>query len=309
MHALELKQDAEELGIGIQELERKGIKGFDISIINGAKRNKGKYELWCEKAGYINPSYKTSPYSKIHKALKPIIVEQFEERCEKKVQLQNQIWRHPDSLFVQAKPDGWLIENDDVVGAIECRSTSIRHLQVWKEEECPEHLYDQITWDLGVCGLEGGHLAGLVAADPNSFFTPYFEFDQAHFEDLFEAALQFVESIERDVPPDPGPGDAKVIRRVMGERQERIRELSAVQEERAQEALRTIEAVKPEIKAAKRHVKILEDKKKEAENLLKLLAEDATGVILGSTGRAYEIKTINVKERFQAGYSYERIKF
>jgi putative phage-type endonuclease len=137
-------------------------------------------------------------------AMEPILAEMFTEATGEYIYPYNQIAQHNDYDWAIASPDYFRVGE-----IIECKCVSYRTKHFWEGGGAPDYYLIQVQWQMGICRMDSASFSALVGDD--SHYTPRFYFAQDVYDQLMERALKFREMVEKDIPPDAGPGDSKAI--------------------------------------------------------------------------------------------------
>jgi len=221
MDAIELMTDIDS-NRDLWLAKRKSTVGSsEIITIAGLNSFKTPLELWAEKTGRI-PAQEDNDYMRLGRHMESFIGDLFARRTEKKVSKSSSLFAKKGDEWATASPDYYIIEKSEVVevtkmgenpsfiqnhkigGVVECKNVNWRSLKDWEGDQIPNYAYLQTQWQLGVLGLEHGHVAGLVGASPDTFFTPEVIFNEELFNRLLEKAFKFLDYVAKDIPPEAG---------------------------------------------------------------------------------------------------------
>lgn len=277
------------------------ITGTAITSIAGVNPYKSPLQLWAEWTGKVANDFKGNDFTDLGTALEPYVGQLFGKRTGRAVRHLDALYQHSDLEWAMATPD-FLVGEDEL---LEAKTGTIRQLEHWQEDNTPDHHLLQLQWQMGVLGLERGHIAALLGGDPSNFFVRSFELDHELFGALLELGFQFLENVKCDTPPEPGEHDSKLITKL-------VRRNASTKLFTAESAdvispyfdeLLELREKKSELDAELRKI---EAQIKFNENTLKLAAGESTEAAFAD-GRRYRIKRIEVGEKTVPAYSYERL--
>lgn len=227
MDAIEIMKDIDS-NRDLWLAKRKSTVGSsEIITITGLNSFKTPLELWAEKTGRI-PAQEDNDYMRLGRHMESFIGELFARRTEKKVSKSSSLFAKKGDEWATASPDYYLYDSgvteiindvpvtvyNNVVGVVECKNVNWRSLKDWEGDQIPNYAYLQTQWQLGVLGLEHGHVAGLVGASPDTFFTPEVIFSEELFNRLLEKAFTFLDYVAKDIPPDASANDIKLLEKI-----------------------------------------------------------------------------------------------
>lgn len=144
-------------------LRRKFIGGSDIAAILGLNPWKTPLQVWLEKKG---KSFEwTSDKAELGHKIEPIIRERYQEKENKRIVT-------PSEIFSQgiagASTDGIILLdewNSPWDGVFEAKHPGWRQAYRWENNQTPEEYRCQVTWYMGILGLEWSDIAALIGGD------------------------------------------------------------------------------------------------------------------------------------------------
>lgn len=267
MDAIELMKDIDS-NRDLWLAKRKSTVGSsEIITIAGLNSFKTPLELWAEKTGRI-PAQQDNDYMRLGRHMESFIGELFARRTEKKVSKSSSLFAKKGDEWATASPDYYLYDSgvteiindvpvtvyNNVVGVVECKNVNWRSLKDWEGDQIPNYAYLQTQWQLGVLGLEHGHVAGLVGASPDTFFTPEVVFSEELFNQLLEKAFKFLDYVSKDIPPEAGAGDIKLLEKITKRDKAKVIELN----DAYYSELREFQKIKQEVSKLNAEIKVLE---------------------------------------------------
>ena len=223
MDAIELMQDIDSNRDLWLQKRKSTVGSSEIITIAGLNSFKTPLELWAEKTGRI-PAQEDNDYMRLGRHMESFIGDLFARRTEKKVSKSSSLFAKKGDEWATASPDYYILTEiqydaeglgtQDVLGVVECKNVNWRSLKDWENDNIPNYAYLQTQWQLGVLGLEQGHVAGLVGASPDTFFTPEVIFSQELFDQLLEMAFKFLDNVTKDIPPEATGSDIKLLEKI-----------------------------------------------------------------------------------------------
>lgn len=199
------------------EERKKTIGGSEIGAILGMNPWQSAYSLWAERTGRI-PSFDGNMATKVGTFLEEFVAQLFEEESGKKVQRTNYIYRNTNYEGLHASPDRLLVGED---AGLEIKTTSAYNSGKFKGVEFPQQYYAQAVQYMAVTERRQWYIAVLIGntdfriyhltRDPMpkpSFCITSILVEDSEISALYEAALDFLECLEKDVPPALDGSDA-----------------------------------------------------------------------------------------------------
>ena len=192
------------------EERKKTIGGSEIGAILGLHPWQSAYSLWAEKTGRI-PAFEGNLTTKLGSFLEEFVAQLFEEQTGKKVQRTNFIYRNDKFDGLHASPDRLLVGED---AGLEIKTTSAYNSGKFKGKEFPQQYYAQAVQYMAVTERRQWYIAVLIGntdfriyhltrdpMDKPDFCVSSLLVEDSEITALYEAALDFIECLEKDVPP------------------------------------------------------------------------------------------------------------
>lgn len=197
----------------------KGIGGSEIAAIRGRSSWSSPRDVYIRKV----PQFGSEPESFQSEAahwghlLEPVV---FNEWCTRTGRRGIQIpvsLQSDDNPILIANVDGFeLDEDDNVLGLIEIKTTSLHNLGHWSEGEVPEYYVEQIQWYMGITGLTTTAIACCVGGQK------LFYYDLPFVAPVFKAQTEEATAFWNDyvipqIAPPATDIDAERIAKLRGE--------------------------------------------------------------------------------------------
>ncbi len=192
------------------EERKKSIGGSEIGAILGMNPWQSAYSLWAERTGRI-PSFDGNLTTRLGSFLEEFVAKLFEEQSGKPVTTTEYIYRNTDYEGLHASPDRLLVEED---AGLEIKTTSAYNSGKFKGVEFPQQYYAQAVQYMAVTERRQWYIAVLIGntdfriyhltRDPMEkpdFCVASLLVEDSEISSLYEAALDFIECLEKDVPP------------------------------------------------------------------------------------------------------------
>lgn len=192
------------------EERKKTIGGSEIGAILGMHPWQSAYSLWAEKTGRI-PAFEGNLTTKLGSYLEEFVAKLFEETTGKKVQRTNYIYRNDKYAGLHASPDRLLVGED---AGLEIKTTSAYNSGKFKGVEFPQQYYAQAVQYMAVTERRQWYIAVLIGntdfriyhltRDPMEkpdFCVASLLVEDSEISSLYEAALDFMDCLKKDVPP------------------------------------------------------------------------------------------------------------
>ena len=192
------------------EERKKTIGGSEIGAILGMNPWQSAYSLWAERTGRI-PGFEGNMATKVGTFMEEFVAKLFEEESGKKVQRTNYIYRNTDYEGLHASPDRLLVSED---AGLEIKTTSAYNSGKFKGVEFPQQYYAQAVQYMAVTERRQWYIAVLIGntdfrmyhltRDPMpkpDFCITSILVEDSEIKALYEAALDFLDCLKRDVPP------------------------------------------------------------------------------------------------------------
>jgi len=283
------------------------ISATKIGVILGVNRYKSPLQLWAEETGKVTDYFTGNWSTKLGLLLEPFVAELLQDtlgtnRCY--IKLANALYQHKELDWAIASPDAFVVFPDDLKLA-ELKTANYRNWKDWDDGAIPEAYELQLQWQMGVTGIQSGYLACMVGGNPNEFYYPFLEFDNEIWNIMLDAAVDFRDCVQRDVPPEPGPGDAKLIEKILS-RYDSDRMLPEAELIEAETLIPMLLALRNKKKELQDAVDQESDEIKTIENKLRLILGASTAA--SAAGYRFEVQTVNVAERVSPAYAYTKLK-
>lgn len=286
-------------------LRAKKISGTKIATLAGLNPWTSVLEEWAYDTGKAERPAVTSRAARFGLSAERFLRELLSEELSAEVKEVDALYRHPEIEWAVASPDALITRPDGSVELGELKTGNRNQVNEWQDGGCPQRYYVQVLWYLYVMGLEKGWLGALIAGDAEDFQIRPVEADQAVVNSLIDIAAKYLWLVERDIPPDAGPGDSKIIesvvRRVKG--QQAI--LAPEVQEQVADHLQSLEFVKAQMKTYSEPLAALEKQKKELENRVKLALGSGDYALIGEN--EVRVSTTVVPEKVVSSYNYTRL--
>lgn len=282
-------------------LRERRITGTTITAIAGLNPYKSAYHLWAEWTGKTSDEFRGNDYTDLGTVLEPYVGSLYAKRTGRKVRSLGSLYQHGVIDWALATPD-FIVDESEL---LEAKTATIRQLHKWDDEGTPEHIAIQLQWQLGVLGLERGHIGALIGGDPENFMVRTFDLDHELFSALLELGFDFLEKVQKDEPPEPGERDSKLITQLV-KRNNSARLFTSETAEKIGPYFDDLVGLRDRKSELDAEVRKLEAQIKTYENTLKLAAGESSEAAFAD-GRRYRIKRIECGEKVVPGYSYERL--
>lgn len=234
------------------EIKQNTVGSSEVATICGMNRYETPLGLWARKTGKLPPKKPTEAML-MGTELEPITGRLFARKKKLKVTQANCLVGHESIDFISASPDFW-VETPYGTKILEAKFTTPRNRHIW-DNGAPQGYLMQLNWQLSICGVDYGYLAGLIGGDADDFKSEDFQMSPELFEVCLEEAFKFIQCVRSDIPPNAGPGDSKLLGQLQGERSKELLELQWA----AVEAADYFEEVRERRLAAQALVKVLDD--------------------------------------------------
>lgn len=172
-------------------------------------------EMWSRRTGRIEPKVATKPML-MGNLMEPVVGSLWSKQTGIVVAAANLMTVHSVHEWASASPDFWaqVRPNSRI---LEAKYTTWRNRRIW-DHGIPFSYMLQLNWQLGVCGLESGYVAGLVGDDIENLRGDEMPFNAELFEFCLEQAHAFMELVRTDTPPLAQGDDFKLLTMLQGDR-------------------------------------------------------------------------------------------
>lgn len=251
----------------------KYIGGSDIAAIMGMSRWKTPLKLWTEKTLRVPaPDLSNVEAVEMGTELEQFVADMFTKKTGKAVRRAPKTYWHPDYPYMVAHVDRLVTGSDEL---LECKTCSVFKKDEWENDEIPQEYILQVMWYLGITGRRVGHIAVLIGGQ--SFKYKQIEFDQELFDQMVEAAKEFWEKVQNDIPPALMANDDETLKELYGEHNDFMIELYPTDEE-SKAASESFEEQVAYLQEVKGQISDLEKVKKEIEAKIKDIIKDNLGI-------------------------------
>lgn len=281
-------------------MRKQTIGSSEIAAICGMSDYDTPLSIWAEKTGKVPPREETEPMM-LGKMLEPVVGKVFQRRTKLEVEPANVLIGHDSLDFISASPDFW-VKTPYGTKILEAKFTTSRNRSIW-DDGIPETYLMQLVWQLCICGIDYGYVAGLVGGDADSFHYKDEQASAELFEVMMEAAVKFWACVLADVPPKGISGDSKLLAKLQGERSAEVVEFEGAAAAEAEIAAEYFEAVKAKRLEAKEQVELLDKEYDAAKvHLMELLGNRRKGLL--PSGRVISASTVLNKGYVVEPFSY-----
>lgn len=176
------------------------IGGSEIGTICGVNTYPpSAEELWWMKKGQL-PAREYSPSMRMGDSLEKSILEVLFAEQHPELHVGHNRHSYSDDKYplALATPDGLAIENGQTTAVVQIKYSNDR--VKWKGPEIPLSEFYQVQWEMGVMGVDRGHLFVMLSG-PNDFRDIPIAFNEELFKGLYEVAEAFVASQKDSAPP------------------------------------------------------------------------------------------------------------
>ncbi|CAB4220269.1 COG5377 Phage-related protein, predicted endonuclease [uncultured Caudovirales phage] len=277
------------------------ITSTAITCIAGLNPYKSALQLWAEWTGKVKNDFNGNEFTDLGLVLEPYVGSLYARRSGRQVREYDALIQHASLDWALATPD-FIVDESEL---LEVKTGSSRQFAKWEDDETPENYAVQLQWQLGVCGIERGHIAALLGGDPTNLLMRSFELDHELFGSLLELGLDFLHKVKSDEPPAPGDKDSRLITSLIN-RNSSSKLFSYEQAGMVSEYFNELVALRDQRAQLESEVRRLEAQIKINENCLKLAAGESAEAAFAD-GRRYRVKRIEVAAKSVAAYQYERL--
>ena len=285
------------------KLKEGRIGSSQIGVVCGMSKHKTPLELWVEMTGKANPE-KENDHMWFGSKIESTLGELFTRKRKIELSKPDILAVHPEKDWAIATPDFFTVPAESGAAAeiVETKTANYRQARYWEDGEVPVAYQIQLHWQLGICELPSGYVAGLVGGNPDDFYTPHYSLDRDLFELCMTEAEIFMELVRRDIPPAAGAGDSKLIAELQGVREDQVILLG-------EDAAPTIDEYQQWVDRKtelNKKIREIDDECDRLKGRILQLIGNKTAARLPD-GRMISAKTTTVAERVQRGYSFVRV--
>lgn len=286
-------------------MKKNKVSSSNIAAIAGLSKWRSPLEVWAEWTGKEPNTFQGNRFTQLGNLLEPFVADLYSERTGREVRRANALYANKEYPFAVVSPDYFEVRDDDTLGVLEIKTGTLRQIKHWTDGRCPEEYIAQLQFQLGILDIDHGTLTAFLGLDTDEDYTHPFQFDAEMFALLIERAEEFLDLVKRDVPPDAGPGDSELIRKIVRRSDKEIY-FEGDTASHVAELLTDLDALRLKIDPLKQSLKPLDELKKTAENQLKLfLAGHEFGVL--PDGRVVRHTVTHVVEKKAREYDRETL--
>lgn len=205
---------------GWLENRRKTIGSSTIPVVLGLSKYKTPLELWAELTGKVTSYRVDSRAARYGRKVEKTILELFsEDHPELTMVVNDKTYRSRSVPFACATPDSHLLHKENGRGIAEAKHSAI-NFDDWRDGDAPSIVQAQVIWQMGVLNCPYAYVPAVIGGRANTVVEPCIVWDSTAL-DIWnvsvEAAYQFLQKVERDIPPGvaPGDNDRKVVERLI----------------------------------------------------------------------------------------------
>ncbi|OUN37889.1 hypothetical protein B5G28_09940 [Faecalibacterium sp. An77] len=248
------------------DYRKQGIGGSDAAVVCGISRYKSPVELWMEKTGRM-PDQEAGEAAYWGTQLEGLVRTEFTKRTGIQVEHRMELLRSDEHPFMQANLDGTCVHPEFGPCIFEAKTASAFKAGEW-EDGIPDEYFLQVQHYMAVTGYGGCYIAALIGG--NSFRWKFIPRDEELIALLVQLEADFWQHVQSETPPPLDGSSASA--RFLAERfpSSVPRSTVALPENAA--------ALVQQYDEAGQQIKLLTERKQEAENLLKeMLGDHETG--------------------------------
>lgn len=245
---------------------QKGIGGSDAGTILGYNPYKSVYTLWAEKTGRIDGAIPDNFYMRDGRDLEEIVAKRFAEEEKVRVTKSSFSYQNPEFPFMLGNIDRWI--KSEKIG-LEIKTMDVRKRIDLDGGDIPPQYYAQCVHYMAVTGATEWWIAIWQYGQPLKKYC--IKRDEEEIQTLIEAEQAFWKCVEEDTPPDIDGSESTAAT---------LRALHPNDVDNRVFLLRSEESEKwkslnEKVKKAKARLKLLEEEKKQIENVFKGDMKDA----------------------------------
>ena len=182
---------------------RRGVGASEVAVVLGKSSWGSPFALWHAKVGDwdVPRSEEQLIGLELEEAVTGMFVKAHPELhvCKANARL----WAHPVYDWLMCTPDRLAFDGETWTVVELKTDEGGKGWGAPYTDEVPLHIRIQVMVQCGILGLSQGFVARLGRKTSGRKFAIYvIDFDPAEFEDYVDEALLFVQSMERNVPPD-----------------------------------------------------------------------------------------------------------
>ena len=245
---------------------KQGIGGSDAAVVCGISRYKSRVELWMEKTHQM-PDQEVGEAAYWGTQLEGLVRAEFTKRTGIQVEHRMELLRSDEHPFMQANLDGTCLHPDLGPCIFEAKTASAFKAGEW-EDGIPDEYFLQVQHYMAVTGYGGCYIAALIGG--NTFRWKFIPRDEELITMLVQLEADFWQHVQSETPPPLD--DSSASARFLAERFPNSISNSRI------ELPNQAEQLIHQYDEASQQIKLLTERKQEAENLLKeMLGSHETG--------------------------------
>ena len=248
------------------DYRKQGIGGSDAAVVCGVSRYKSPVELWMEKTGQL-PAQEAGEAAYWGHQLEELVRTEFTKRTGIEVEHRMELLRSDEHPFMQANLDGTGVHPELGPCIFEAKTASAFKAGEW-EDGIPDEYFLQVQHYMAVTGYKGTYIAALIGG--NTFRWKFISRDEGLIAMLVQLEADFWQHVQNEPPPPLDGSNASA--RFLAERFPNSMSNSRI------ELPNQAEHLIHQYDEASQQIKLLTERKQEAENLLKeMLGSHETG--------------------------------
>lgn len=248
------------------DYRKQGIGGSDAAVVCGISRYKSPVELWMEKTNQM-PDQEAGEAAYWGTQLESLVRTEFTKRTGIEVEHRMELLRSDEHPFMQANLDGTCVHPELGPCIFEAKTASAFKAGEW-EDGIPDEYFLQVQHYMAVTGYKGTYIAALIGG--NTFRWKFISRDEGLIAMLVQLEADFWQHVQNETPPPLDGSNASA--RFLAERFPNSMSNSRI------ELPNQAEHLIHQYDEASQQIKLLTERKQEAENLLKeMLGSHETG--------------------------------
>ena len=248
------------------EYRKTGIGGSDAAVVCGISRYKSPVELWMEKTHQM-PAREAGEAAYWGTQLEGLVRAEFTKRTGIEVEHRMELLRSDEHPFMQANLDGTGVHPELGPCIFEAKTASAFKAGEW-EDGIPDEYFLQVQHYMAVTGYGGCYIAALIGG--NTFRWKFVPRDEELIAMLVQLEADFWQHVQNETPPPLDGSSASAW--FLAERFPNSISNSRI------ELPNQAEHLIHQYDEASQQIKLLTERKQEAENLLKeMLGSHETG--------------------------------
>ena len=252
------------------DYRKQGIGGSDAAVVCGISRYKSPVELWMEKTNQM-PDQEAGEAAYWGTQLESLVRTEFTKRTGIEVEHRMELLRSDEHPFMQANLDGTCVHPEFGPCIFEAKTASAFKAGEW-EDGIPDEYFLQVQHYMAVTGYGGCYIAALIGG--NTFRWKFVPRDEELIAMLVQLEVDFWQHVQSETPPPLDGSNASA--RFLAERFPNSMSNSRI------ELPNQAEHLIHQYDEASQQIKLLTERKQEAENLLKeMLGSHETGTTGG----------------------------